>query len=463
MSKGVMAVVLAAGKGKRMKSRLPKVMHRVCGKPMLAYVLEAAREAGVNDIIVVISPEGEMIRETFGDQVRYVYQRERLGTGHAVLQAVNEIPPEVDTLLVLSGDTPLLSPQLLQDLLATHRAEAAAATLVTTRLPDPTGYGRIVRDQEGRVLRIVEETDAGPGERAIKEVNAGVYAFQRQQLFAALAQLTPANAQGEYYLTDVLTSFRQQGLVVAVQLCDRETVLGVNNRVQLAQVEQIVRRRVLEELMLAGVTIIDPNSTFIETGVEIGQDTVIYPFTIIGGSTKIGEGCSIGPSSRLSSVWAGPGVRVEYSVLTDCRLEAGAVVGPYAYLRPGAVLDQGAKAGTFVEIKKSQIGKNSKVPHLSYVGDTIIAEEVNIGAGTITCNYDGWEKHQTRIDRGAFIGSNTNLVAPVRIGKRAITGAGSTITRDVPDYALALERSEQKTIPDWMKKKLREKGQWVED
>jgi len=463
MSKGVTAVVLAAGKGKRMKSRLPKVMHRVCGRPMLAYVLAAAREAGIDDLIVVIGPEGEMIREAFGEAVRYVYQRERLGTGHAVLQTAEAISPEVDTILVLSGDTPLLSPRLLQELLATHRAEGAAATLVTTRLPDPTGYGRIVRDRGGRVLRIVEEADAGPEERAIQEINAGVYAFQRQPLFAALEQLTPANAQGEYYLTDVLTSFRQQGLVVAAQLADRETVLGVNNRVQLAEVEQIVRRRILEELMLAGVTIIDPASTFIEAGVEIGPDTVIYPFTIIGGSSKIGEGCSIGPGCRLTSVWAGPGVRIEYSVLTECRLEAGAVVGPYAYLRPGTVLAEKAKAGTFVEIKKSRIGKNSKVPHLSYVGDTFIAEDVNIGAGTITCNYDGWEKHQTHIDRGAFIGSNTNLVAPVRIGKRAITGAGSTITRDVPDYALALERSEQKNIPDWMKRKLREKGLEVED
>ena len=463
MSKGVMAVVLAAGKGKRMKSRLPKVMHRVCGKPMLGYVLDAARGAGIDEIMVVISPEGELIRETFGHEVRYVYQRERLGTGHAVLQTVNDIPPEVDTILVLSGDTPLLTSQLLQELLATHRREGAAATLVTTELPDPTGYGRVVRDQGGRVLRIVEEVDASPEERAIKEINAGAYAFQRQPLFAALEELTPANAQGEYYLTDVLTSFQQQGLVVAALLTDRETVLGVNNRVQLAEVEQLVRRQILEEVMLAGVTIIDPASTFIEAGGEIGPDTVIYPFTIIGGSSKIGEGCSIGPGCRLTSVWAGPGVRIEYSVLTECRLEAGAVVGPYAYLRPGTVLAEKAKAGTFVEIKKSRIGKNSKVPHLSYVGDTFIAEDVNIGAGTITCNYDGWEKHQTHIDRGAFIGSNTNLVAPVRIGKRAITGAGSTITRDVPDYALALERSEQKNIPDWMKRKLREKGLEVED
>lgn len=215
--------------------------------------------------------------------------------------------------------------------------------------------------------------------------------------------------------------------------------------------------------MLAGVTIIDPASTFIEAGVEIGRDTVIYPFTIIGGNSKIGEGCSIGPASRLTSVWTGPGVKVEFSVLTDCRLEAGVVVGPYAYLRPGAHLGEGAKAGTFVEIKKSQIGKNSKVPHLSYVGDTFIAADVNIGAGTITCNYDGWEKHVTHIEEGAFIGSNTNLVAPVRIGKRAVTGAGSTITKDVPDYALALERSEQKNIPDWMKKKLRERGLGEED
>ncbi|NLP18256.1 MAG: bifunctional UDP-N-acetylglucosamine diphosphorylase/glucosamine-1-phosphate N-acetyltransferase GlmU [Firmicutes bacterium] len=463
MPDGVMAVILAAGEGKRMKSKLPKVMHQVCGRPMLEYVLAAAREAGVTKTIVVIGPGGEVIKETLGEGVEYAYQRERLGTGHAVLQAADMVPPEVETLLVLSGDTPTLPPRLLQELLALHHKRKAAASLVITRLEDPKGYGRVLRNGAGKVLGIVEEADADPAVKTVKEINAGVYAFDRRELFGALDQISPANVQGEYYLPDVLGIFCKQGLPVVAVTADYEEIQGVNNRVQLAAAEGVIRRGILEALMLAGVTIVDPASTFIDAGVEIGRDTVIHPFTIIKGASRIGDDCSIGPMARLTGVTAADGVGIENSVLLDCRLGAGVKVGPYAYLRPGTILEEGAKAGTFVEIKNSTIGKNSKVPHQSYVGDTIMAGDVNIGAGTITCNYDGWDKYITHIEEGAFIGSNTNLVAPVRIGKKAVTGAGSTISKDVPAYALGLERARQKIVSDYMKKKMREKGCEIED
>lgn len=463
MPDGVMAVILAAGEGKRMKSKLPKVMHQLCGRPMLEYVLAAAREAGVSETIVVIGPEGERIKEILGEGVRYAYQRERLGTGHAVLQAGDIIPPEVNTLLVLSGDTPTLPPRLLRKLLTVHHSRKAVASLVITRLEDPRGYGRVLRNGAGKVLGVVEEADADSAVKALKEINAGVYAFNRRELFRALERLCPANVQGEYYLPDVLGIFCQQGLPVAAVMADYEEIQGVNNRVQLAEAEGVIRRGILEELMMAGVTIVDPASTFIDAGVEIGRDTVIHPFTIIKGASRIGEDCHIGPLARLRGVTVAAGAKIENSVLVDCSLGAGVKIGPYAYLRPGTVMEEGAKAGTFVEIKKSIIGKNSKVPHQSYVGDTIMAGEVNIGAGTITCNYDGWDKYETHIEEGAFIGSNTNLVAPVRIGKKAVTGAGSTISKDVPAYALGLERAQLKVIPDYVKKKMREKGSQVED
>jgi bifunctional UDP-N-acetylglucosamine pyrophosphorylase/glucosamine-1-phosphate N-acetyltransferase len=463
LADSVLAVVLAAGEGKRMKSRLPKVLHQVCGRPMIDYVVQATKEAGIEKIIMIINREGEAIKETLGDAVQYVYQQERLGTGHAVLQSKNVIMPEIDTVLVLSGDTPLLTAQLLVKLLATHREAKAAATVVTTKLAEPGGYGRIIRDEIGYIVRIVEEADATGAEKEICEVNAGVYAFAREYLFPALERINPTNEQGEYYLTDVLGLFWEQGLKVAGTVADYKTVLGVNNRKQLAEVEQLMRRKIRDQLMVNGVTLIDPASTFIDATVAIGRDTVIYPYTIITGKTVIGENCTIGPFTQVRSSKVEDCAVVENSVIVDCHVGLNAKVGPYAYLRPGATLHTGAKAGTFVEIKKSIIGENSKVPHLSYVGDTIIAADVNIGAGTITCNYDGFAKHQTIIDTGAFIGSNTNLVAPVRIGKRAITGAGSTIVKDVPDYALGLERAQQITVKDWMKKKLREKGCPVED
>ena len=463
MPDGVMAVILAAGEGKRMKSKLPKVMHRLCGRPMLEYVVKAAREAGIEDTIVVINPEGEMIKEALGEGVQYVYQRQRLGTGHAVLQAVDKIPPRVKTLLILSGDPPTLPPRLLRELLTVHHSRRAAATLVITRLEDPAGYGRVLRDGAGKVLGIVEEVDADPAVKAVQEINAGVYAFDRRELFRALKEIRPANVQGEYYLPDVLGIFCQEGLPVAAVTAAYEEIQGVNNRIQLAAAAEVIRRGILAEVMLGGVTIIDPASTFIDAGVEIGQDTVLHPFTIIEGASRIAEDCSIGPYARLDGVTVGPGSRIENSVLVDSKLGAGVRVGPYAYLRPGTVMCEGAKAGTFVEIKKSTIGKNSKVPHQSYVGDTIMAGDVNIGAGTITCNYDGWDKYETHIEEGAFIGSNTNLLAPVRIGKRAMTGAGSTISKDVPAYGLGLGRARQVTIPAWVKKKMGEKGCKVED
>jgi bifunctional UDP-N-acetylglucosamine pyrophosphorylase/glucosamine-1-phosphate N-acetyltransferase len=458
------AVILAAGEGKRMKSRLPKVLHRVCGYPMLRYVVEAAQGAGIEKIVLVINPEGEAVKEALDPTLaEYVYQRERLGTGHALVQSRTAISPEVDTVLVLSGDTPLLTSHLLRAVLAERRRAGAAAAVVTTTIAEPGGYGRILRDTQGDILRIVEELDATEEEREICEVNAGVYAFDRKYLFAALERITPSNQQGEYYLTDVLALFWEWGLKIVDVNTNPENVLGVNNRLQLAQAEQIMRQRIREKVMLEGVTLVDPSSTYIEAGVKIGQDTIIHPHSMLTGDTEIGINCILGPFAQVRSSKIGNGATIENAVLVDCRVGDRAKIGPYAYLRPGTELHADTKVGTFVEVKKSVIGVGSKVPHLSYVGDAIISTDVNIGAGTIVCNYDGFHKHETQIAQGAFIGSNTNLVAPVRIGKRAVTGAGSTISKDVPDYALGLERAEQKNISGWMKKKLAKEGCLPED
>ncbi|HHV57112.1 MAG TPA: bifunctional UDP-N-acetylglucosamine diphosphorylase/glucosamine-1-phosphate N-acetyltransferase GlmU [Firmicutes bacterium] len=449
------AVILAAGKGTRMKSKRPKVLHEVCGRPLVAYVVEAARAAGAAEVVLVINHEMNAVRELFGPDVKYAYQKEQLGTGHAVLAARPALSAASGDVLVLCGDTPLLSGELLQALVTRHREGAAAATVLTAELKDPTGYGRVVRDAAGEVEAIVEERDAAPAVKALREVNTGSYCFAAAPLFAALDEVGRENAQGEYYLTDVLGILRRGGRrVLALAAPEPALTQGINNRVQLAEAEAFLRDRIRRELMLAGVTILDPASTFIDAGVSIAPDTVIYPFTIIEGRSSIGRGCRIGPSVQLRDSRVEDGATVSQAVLVEAVVGPGATVGPFTYLRPGTVLAEGAKAGTFVEIKKSAIGAGSKVPHLSYVGDAQVGRGVNIGAGTITCNYDGFKKNATVIEDEVFIGSNTNLVAPVRIGRGAYTGAGSTITRDVPPGALALERAEQRVLPDWVKKRL---------
>lgn len=451
------AVILAAGEGTRMKSSLPKVLHRVCGKPMIKYVAETARSIGMKRVVVVVGHGAEEVISSLSN-VDFVVQERQLGTGHAVQVAEGKLSDFEGDVLVLSGDTPLLRQQTLSCLVALHCDSEAAATLLTAEMVDPTGYGRVIRDDSGRVKRIVEEKDASPKERKIKEINSGTYCFKKDKLFPALKKLTPENKQSEFYLTDVVRLLVKDGeRVFALRTDDPSEVVGVNSRRQLAEAERIMRDRINSRWMEEGVTLIDPASTFIGPDVVLDRDTIIHPFTFLEGDTSVGEGCSIGPSAHLVDTKVGDEVEIAHSVVLDSVIEDGAQVGPFCRLRPGTKVGKKARVGTFVETKKSIIGEESKIPHLSYIGDAKIGRRVNIGAGTITCNYDGFEKHETVIGDDVFVGSDTMLVAPIRIGKGAMTGAGSAITKDVPDGSLAIERSEQRTIKDWAKSRRKRK------
>ncbi len=450
---GVGAVVLAAGQGKRMKSSLPKVLHCLAGLPLVGHVLATLSEAGVAEVVVVHGQEGERVRAVLGEKWKYACQPEPRGTGDAVRCALPVLSRDCREVLVLCGDTPLLTAQTIKNLVAARRAAGAAVALVTSWREEPLGYGRIVRDASGLVAAVVEESDATPEQKEIKEVNTGTYVFLREELERALGRLSPENAQGEYYLPDCISYLRQEGKkVVAVPAPASETA-GVNTRQELAAAARLLRLRECQRLMESGVTIIDPETTYVDRGVEVGQDTVIYPFTFLEGRTRVGPGCVIGPGTRISSSVLGAGVEVQYAVIVEAVLGDGCEIGPFTYIRPGTVLEKGVKVGGFVELKKAVVGTGSKIPHLSYIGDAVIGAGVNVGAGTITCNYDGFQKHQTRIGDRAFIGSNTNLVAPVTVGEDAYIGAGSTITKDVPPGALALERAKQVVIPEWRKRK----------
>ena len=449
----VNAVILAAGKGKRMRSAHPKVLHKVGGKPMLLHVCEAARKAGVDKQIVVVGHGREKLLENL-PELNYVVQEEQLGTGHAVFQAKEAIGADVERVLVLCGDTPLLTSATLKNLIQHHEKTGAVATILTAEIENPYGYGRILRDSSGSVKKIVEHRDASPEELLIIEINSGTYIFEKTDLFAALDRLTPDNSQGEYYLTDVISVFFSQGKKVsAFKTEDADEIQGINDRVQLAVAEEILRNRKNRELMLSGVTLIDPSTTYIDTNVEIGQDTIIFPHTFIQGNSVIGSGCQVGPSCRLQDCVLGDNSVVQYSVLVESRFGQGCKIGPFAYVRPGSDVRDNVKIGDFVEVKKCKIGAGSKVPHLTYLGDSEIGEGVNVGAGTITCNYDGEKKHKTIISDNAFIGSNSNLVAPIEIGKEAYIAAGSTITENVPEGALAIARERQTIKEGWVGKK----------
>ncbi|ABO48649.1 UDP-N-acetylglucosamine pyrophosphorylase [Desulforamulus reducens MI-1] len=447
------AVILAAGKGTRMKSNLPKVLHQLCGRPMLSHVLNSVVAAGVDKTVVVAGFGAEQVTDFVGEKARVVLQREQLGTAHALLQAEGELTDYPGHLLVVCGDTPLLRAETLAKLADYHCESGAVATLLTAEMADPTGYGRVIRTTEGNVSHIVEQKDASPEELNVHEINTGVYCFKVPGLFNALKEISPANVQGEYYLTDIIQIFVQRGLTVkAVTLEDAREVQGINDRIQLSRAEVVLRHRVLEELMVQGVTIMDPENTYVDQGVKVGNDTVILPFTFLQGKTEIGSQCVLGPGSKINNCIIGDRNEIQYSVLVESKIGNDATIGPYAYLRPGTVLADHVKVGDFVEIKKSTIGHGSKIPHLSYVGDATIGEKVNVGAGTITCNYDGKKKYQTTLEDGAFIGSNTNLVAPVKVGQGAVIAAGSTITKDVPDNALGVARGRQTNLADWPKK-----------
>lgn len=446
----LVAVVLAAGLGTRMKSAWPKVLHKLTGVPMILHVTKTLEELGIRDIIVVLGHQGEAVAQILGDNCRVVYQREQLGTGHALRMALPELEKyERADCLVVCGDTPLLRASTLRALLQKHQEKAAQVTVLTAEMPEPAGYGRIIKGSGG-LERIVEEKDASPEEKKVKEINTGTYCFAVETLRQTLPRLTAANAQGEYYLTDVVKLTAASGGRLETQLMQDSTeALGINNRVQLAQAEKALRQRLLEELMLGGVTLLDADNTYIHSGVSVGKDTILYPGTVLEGRTAIGENCVIGPDTRIIDSQVADNVVIAYSNLLEAEVGSGCKIGPYSYLRPGTKLIENVKIGDFVEVKNAVVEKGAKIPHLSYVGDAQIGREVNIGAGTITCNYDGVTKHKTIIGDRSFVGSNSNLVAPIVIGEDAYIAAGSTVNKDIPANALAVAREKQRNIENW--------------
>lgn len=433
-------IVLAAGKGTRMKSKLPKVLHKIGGKSMVEHIISTADTLNPVLNIAIIGYKSELVKSNLeGSPVKFAYQNQQLGTGHAVMQAGELLADFTGSVLVLCGDTPLLTADTLDRLFKQQQREGIAAAVLTTEVEDPAGYGRIIRDQTGDVAKIVEDKDATAEQKKIKEINTGTYCFDSQLLFSALDKIDNDNAQGEYYLTDIIEVFREENnRVAAVVTDDKSETLGVNTRRHLVQAGKILQQRICNQHLNEGVTIIDPENTFIDQEVEIGRDVIIHPFTTIEGKTEIGDETVIGPQSRIVDSKLGSKVAIEHSVIREAEIGDRTKVGPFAYLRPGTEIGKEGKAGSFVEIKESKVGNQSKVPHLSYIGDATIAEGVNVGAGTITANYDGEEKHRTEIQSQVFIGSNSTLVAPVEIGQGAVTGAGSVVTKDVADNTLVL-------------------------
>lgn len=448
-------VVLAAGLGTRFHSDQAKVMHRIGGRTLLRHVLEALRPLGLPQVVVVVGHQWEEVAAEAASAglpgLTTVVQEQQLGTGHAAAQALRALDAAVEGVLILPGDTPLLTAATLERLLESgHRTSGA---LLIAEFDDPSGYGRILRDEAGRVLGVVEEVDATESQRGLREANAGMYLFERTRLAGALERLAPANAQGELYLTDVVGILMEDGRDLRAVTTAAEEVSGVNDRVQLAAAGAVLRHRTLERLMRGGVTVVDPAATYVDVDVSVGRDSVLLPGCLLEGQTRIGERVTLGPYSRLIDAEVQDGATVAQSVVIGASVGPEASVGPFTYLRPGTRLERGAKAGGFVEMKNATIGEGSKVPHLSYVGDARLGRDVNFSAGAITCNYDGFIKHETVIEDGAFVGSDNMLVAPVRIGRGAFTAAGSVITKDVPDDALALERGEQRTIEGWAARK----------
>jgi bifunctional UDP-N-acetylglucosamine pyrophosphorylase/glucosamine-1-phosphate N-acetyltransferase len=447
------ALILAAGEGTRMKSDKPKVAHEILGVPMVRFVVTAARAAGCDRVVGVTGHGAQTVERILSD-ITCVRQDRQLGTGHAVMCARDALLDVEGSLVVLSGDTPLISADTIAGLIAVRESSGSAVTVLTTRMHDPNGYGRIVRDRDGTVRAIVEEKDCTSEQRRIDEINTGTYCFDAAVLFAHLERLKTENAQGEYYLTDMIEVLNAEGLTVsATETADPLETLGINTRVQLAEASKVLQRRINRQLMLDGVAMVDPELVWVGPDVRMSPDVELLPMTTVLGTSAVGSGAVIGPNTRITDSSVGAGAVVDSSVVIGAHVGPGASVGPVAYLRPGTVLEAGSKAGTCVEIKNSVIGEGSKVPHLSYIGDATIGRHVNVGAGSITCNYDGQRKHPTEIGDGAFVGSDTMLVAPVRVGEGSVTGAGSVITRDVPAGSLAIERSEQRVVEDWSRRR----------
>lgn len=435
----LVCLILAAGQGTRMKSEMPKVLHKISGRPMIDYVVRTVRPLNPTKLCLVVGYKEELLRQYFGDNVRYVTQKEQLGTGHAVLQAQSDLLAFPGDVLVLYGDVPLVKEQTLRKLLEKHRSSQADLTIVTTRVADSTGFGRIVRNRSRRIMRIVEEKDATPAQRRIREINPGIYCFKASALLDALKKIGTANKQGEYYLTDtieILVAGNKR--VESVTTDDEIEIMQVNSRRQLVDLNRIMNDRTIEKLLDDGVTVIDPGTTFISETVKIERDVLIYPFTFLEGYTTVGSGTVIGPQSYITDSEIGRNVVIVMSYLSSCIVRDHSRIGPYSHLRPEAIIGENAHIGNFVEIKKSIIDGDTKINHLSYVGDARVGKGVNIGAGTITANYDGVRKSETVIESGASIGSGTVLIAPVRVGKKAVTGAGAIVPKhhDIPAHAV---------------------------
>jgi bifunctional UDP-N-acetylglucosamine pyrophosphorylase/glucosamine-1-phosphate N-acetyltransferase len=449
-------VILAAGQGTRMKSDLPKVLHQIGGRPLIEHVLRTAAAVNPATVTAIVGHRADVVRERLSHwpSLQFAVQEPQLGTAHALQQAESVLAGRVGTLILLSGDVPLLTGRTLERLVETHRGASAAATVVTATVDRPYGYGRIVRSS-GRIARIVEERDASPAERQIKEINSGIYAFDLAPLFDALRGIASQNAQGEFYLTDLVAIYRRKKLPVETLMVENpEEIRGINSRTELAEVSRAVRQTKNEELMAAGVTLVDPATTYIDPDVEIGRDTIIHPGVTIEGTTRIGSACEIRGQVRIADSEIGDQVSINnFCLIVGARVADGVAIGPFAHLRPETEVHEGAKIGNFVELKKTTLGSGSKVNHLAYLGDATVGNGVNVGAGTIVCNYDGVKKHRTVIEDGAFIGSDTQLIAPVTVGKGAYVGTGTTVREDVPAGSLAVSAGKQRNIEGWAEKR----------
>lgn len=447
------ALILAAGQGKRIKSDLPKVLHKVCGKEMVNHVIDTLRKGNVEDINVIVGKGAELVKEnTKSRDVSYSLQEEQLGTGHAVKCAMDFLKDKKGTVAVFNGDAPLIEEGTIEELFKVHKESGNSATILTSILDDASGYGRIIRSGD-EVLKIVEHKDCNEEELKVKEINSGMYCFEIESLVECLGNLSNNNSQGEYYLTDVIGMLKEKDEKVGALVINYEETLGVNSRVQLAEVEAILRKRINNKHLENGVTIIDPNSTYIGIDVEIGQDTIIYPGNVLEGNTVIGKGCILYPNSRINNSIIGEGVDIQSSVILESEIGNNTTVGPFAYIRPESIIGNNVRIGDFVEIKKSTIGNNTKVSHLTYVGDAEVGEGCNFGCGTVTVNYDGKNKNKTIIGNNSFIGCNTNLISPITVEDNTYIAAGSTITNDVKSGELAVARAKQKNIEGWVDKK----------
>ena len=448
------SVILAAGMGTRMKSKMPKVLHKVCGKPLSKWVIDASKAAGADKVCAVVGHKAETVKEVLGDVCEFAVQAEQKGTGHAVMQAIDVIKNSKGEVVILNGDTPLITAETINKAIEYHKNNGNQATVITAILDDATGYGRIVRDNDGSVLKIVEQKDASEEEKKINEVNSGMYVFDAQSLVYALDKITPNNAQGEYYLTDTLEILLSAGKKIGgYAISDNDEIRGINDRVQLNEAEKIMQKRINEYHMRNGVTMRNPESVYIEDGVEIGNDTEICQNVTIKSGTKIGSDCVIGSGSMLDRAVIHDGVDVLSSVILESEVDEGTHVGPFAYIRPNCHVGKEVKVGDFVELKNSNIDDGTKISHLTYIGDSDVGKRVNFGCGTVTCNYDGKKKYRTTIGDDCFVGCNTNFVSPINVGDGVYIAAGSTITEDIPENSLSIARARQVNKEGWKDKR----------